>query len=242
MSCKFVHSNIHQPAEAFDGLLMNVKARLSASILTTDSAREVRAKSVAFSSLSVASNRSAASGNPNSVAHLRLPYRAGIPLKSVMISAPSFGNAHDRFYAEKPQAGRKVVGSLLLGLYDADGLLHHVGFSSGIKARERVALTQKFEAIKRNQSFTGNAPGGPSRWSTKRSSEWQPVKSKYVVEVSYYHFTGGRFRHGTSILRWRPDKKPAQCTFEQVKQKINRKLVSNLGSGPINFLAERRLD
>jgi ATP-dependent DNA ligase len=131
-------------------------------------------------------------------------------------------------YAEKLQAGRKVVGSLLLGLYDADGLLHHVGFSSGIKAGDRVTLTQKFEAVKRNQSFTGNAPGGPSRWSTKRSSEWQPVKPKYVVEVSYDHFTGGRFRHGTSILRWRPDKKPAQCTFEQVKQKIDRTLVSNL--------------
>ncbi|MEO7718535.1 MAG: ATP-dependent DNA ligase, partial [Capsulimonas sp.] len=131
-------------------------------------------------------------------------------------------------YAEKLQAGRKVVGSLLLGLYDADGLLHHVGFSSGIKAGDRVTLTQKFEAVKRNQSFTGNAPGGPSRWSTKRSSEWQPVKPKYVVEVSYDHFTGGRFRHGTSILRWRPDKKPAQCTFEQVKQKIDRTLVFNL--------------
>jgi ATP-dependent DNA ligase len=132
-------------------------------------------------------------------------------------------------YAEKPQADRKVVGSLLLGLYDADGLLHHVGFCSGIKSTDRVTLTKKFEAIKHNQSFTGNAPGGPSRWATKRSSEWQPVKPKYVVEVSYDHFSGGRFRHGTSILRWRPDKKPAQCTFEQVTQKIDSTLVSNLG-------------
>ena len=82
--------------------------------------------------------------------------------------------------------------------------------------------------IKQDRSFTGNAPGGPSRWSTKRSSEWQPVKPKYVVEVSYDHFTGGRFRHGTSILRWRPDKKPAQCTFEQVQQKIDRTLLSKL--------------
>ena len=80
------------------------------------------------------------------------------------------------------------------------------------------------------RSFTGNAPGGPSRWSTKRSSEWQPVKPKYVVEVSYDHFTGGRFRHGTSILRWRPDKKPRQCTFEQVKQKIDRRLMAAIAS------------
>ena len=115
-----------------------------------------------------------------------------------------------------------------LGLYDADGLLHHVGFSSGIKAKDKPALTDKLEAIGQDRSFTGNAPGGPSRWSTKRSSEWQPVKPKYVVEVSYDHFTGGRFRHGTSILRWRPDKKPAQCTFEQLDQKIDRTLLSKL--------------
>jgi ATP-dependent DNA ligase len=131
-------------------------------------------------------------------------------------------------YGENVQAGRKVVGSILLGLYDADGLLHHVGFSSGIKARDKPALTDKLEAIGQDRSFTGNAPGGPSRWSTKRSSEWQPVKPKYVVEVSYDHFTGGRFRHGTSILRWRPDKKPAQCTFEQLDQKIDRTLLSKL--------------
>jgi len=131
-------------------------------------------------------------------------------------------------YGENVQAGRKVVGSILLGLYDADGLLHHVGFSSGIKAKDKPCLTDKLEALKQNRSFTGNAPGGPSRWSTKRSSEWQPVKPKYVVEVSYDHFTGGRFRHGTSILRWRPDKRPAQCTFEQVDQKIDRSLLSKL--------------
>ena len=127
-------------------------------------------------------------------------------------------------YGENLQAGRKVAGSVLLGLYDAEGLLHHVGFSSGIKARDKPALTDKLEVIRRNRSFTGNTPGGPSRWSTKRSSEWQPVKPKYVVEVSYDHFTGGRFRHGTSILRWRPDKEPGQCTFEQVKQKVDRGL------------------
>jgi ATP-dependent DNA ligase len=129
-------------------------------------------------------------------------------------------------YGENLQSGRKVVGSLLLGLYDADGLCHHVGFSSSIKAKDKPALTDKLETIRQDRSFTGNAPGGPSRWSTKRSSEWQPVKPKYVVEVSYDHFTGGRFRHGTSILRWRRDKKPAQCTFEQVGQKINRELMT----------------
>ena len=131
-------------------------------------------------------------------------------------------------YAEKSQAGRKVVGSILLGLYDADGLLHHIGFSSGIKSRDKVALTNKLEEVRQKQSFTGNAPGGPSRWSTKRSSEWTPVKPKYVVEVSYDHFTGERFRHGTSILRWRPDKRPSQCTMDQVKQKAARRFISDI--------------
>jgi len=111
------------------------------------------------------------------------------------------------------------VGSLLLGLYDTDGRLNHVGFSSAIKSAEKPALTDKLAALHTAKSFTGNAPGGASRWSTKRSSEWLPVKTKLVIEVSYDHFTGGRFRHGTSILRWRPDKKPAQCTMEQLRQK-----------------------
>jgi ATP-dependent DNA ligase len=133
-------------------------------------------------------------------------------------------------YEAKLQTGRKLVGSLLLGLYDVDGLLHHVGFSSGIKAKDKPSLTDKLEAITQDQSFTGNAPGGPNRWSTKRSSEWQPVKPKYVVEVSYDHFTGGRFRHGTAILRWRPDKKASRCTMEQVKQKVGRKLIKSVAS------------
>jgi ATP-dependent DNA ligase len=114
---------------------------------------------------------------------------------------------------------KKLVGSLLLGLYDDKGLLHHVGFSSTIKNTERKALTAKLEKLVAPPGFTGNAPGGPSRWSTKRSAEWQPLKPKFVVEVCYDHFTGHRFRHGTRLLRWRPDKSPKQCTLDQVKQK-----------------------
>jgi ATP-dependent DNA ligase len=121
-------------------------------------------------------------------------------------------------YAEKA----RVVGSLLLGLYDGDGLLHHVGFCSGLKASERPALTKKLEALMAPPGFTGRAPGGPSRWSTKRSTEWQPLKPKLVVEVSFDHVSGGRFRHGTTLLRWRPDKAPRQCTMEQLHQKRAR--------------------
>jgi ATP-dependent DNA ligase len=115
--------------------------------------------------------------------------------------------------------GKKVVGSLLLGLYDDGGLLHHVGFTSAIKRHDKPALTVRLEALIGKPGFTGNAPGGPSRWSTERSSQWCPLKPKLVVEVAYDHFSGDRFRHGTSILRWRPDKKPDQCTFDQLKQK-----------------------
>ncbi len=111
------------------------------------------------------------------------------------------------------------MGSLLLGLYDDDGLLHHVGFTSTIKASDKPALTKKLEKLIAPPGFTGNTPGGPSRWSTERSAEWQPLKPKLVVEVCYDHFSGGRFRHGTRLLRWRPDKSPKQCTMDQVKQK-----------------------
>jgi ATP-dependent DNA ligase len=111
----------------------------------------------------------------------------------------------------------KLVGSLLLGLYDDEGLLHHVGFTSSMKAEEKPALTKKLEALIKTPGFTGRAPGGPSRWSTDRSADWKPLATKLVIEVQYDHFTGGRFRHGTKFLRWRPDKKPAQCTWEQVK-------------------------
>jgi ATP-dependent DNA ligase len=112
----------------------------------------------------------------------------------------------------------KIVGSLLLGLYDEKGLLNHVGFCSAIKAEERKRLTPKLEKLIEAPGFTGNAPGGPSRWSTERSTKWEPLATKLVVEVEYDHFTAGRFRHGTNLLRWRPDKAPRQCTMKQVQQ------------------------
>jgi ATP-dependent DNA ligase len=119
----------------------------------------------------------------------------------------------------------KLLGSLLLGLYDDEGLLHHVGSTSAFKASERPALTKKFEALRKKPGFTGNAPGGPSRWSTERSGEWEPVDPKIVVEIAYDHFTGERFRHGTKILRYRPDKAPRQCTMDQVEHREGKSLA-----------------
>jgi ATP-dependent DNA ligase len=118
-----------------------------------------------------------------------------------------------------------LIGSLLLGLYDDAGLLHHVGFTSAFKAEDKPELTKKFEALKKPPGFTGNAPGGPSRWSTERSGEWEPVEPKVVVEVTYDHFTGGRFRHGTKIIRWRKDKAPRQCTLDQVTGREGKSLA-----------------
>jgi len=111
----------------------------------------------------------------------------------------------------------RVIGSLLLGLYDGDDLLHHVGFAAGFSASTRKALLAKVTPLIKPPGFTGRAPGGPSRWSTQRSGEWEPLAPRLVVEVGYDHFTGGRFRHGTRFLRWRPDKAARQCTLDQVK-------------------------
>lgn len=123
-------------------------------------------------------------------------------------------------YAE----GKKVVSSLLLGLYDKQGLLHHVGFTSSFKAADRKKLTERVEPLIQPPGFTGRTPGGPSRWSTRRSDEWKPLEPHLVVEVQYDHFTGDRFRHGTQLLRWRRDKAPQQCTFDQVLRRGGKTL------------------
>jgi ATP-dependent DNA ligase len=113
-------------------------------------------------------------------------------------------------------SSRPEVGSLLLGLYNAQGLLDHVGFTSTIANDERSALTRKLRALQASPGFTGKAPGGTSRWSTERSGEWEPLRPELVVEVRYDHVTGDRFRHGTKLLRFRPDKAPRQCSIDQI--------------------------
>jgi ATP-dependent DNA ligase len=110
----------------------------------------------------------------------------------------------------------RLVGSLLLGLYNDDGRLDHVGFTSGLAAIDRAALTKRLEALAGGEGFTGDAPGGPSRWANERSSQWTPLDPKIVVEVSFDHVSGGRFRHGTRLIRFRPDKAPRQCRLDQI--------------------------
>lgn len=96
-----------------------------------------------------------------------------------------------------------------------------LAFRSGreveLRAKSGKTLTKRLERLIKPPGFTGDAPGAPSRWSTERSTEWEPLRPKLVVEVRYDHITGDRFRHGTKLIRWRPDKSPKQCTFEQLQ-------------------------
>lgn len=125
--------------------------------------------------------------------------------------------------------GGRQVGSMLLGLYNAAGKLDHVGFTSGISNADRPALTKKLEKLRGGEGFSGDAPGGPSRWSNERSAAWEPLKPTLVAEVQYDQVTGERFRHGTRFLRWRPDKAPKQCTFDQlVKEARPSKLLRKI--------------
>ena len=100
------------------------------------------------------------------------------------------------------------------------------GFSSSFTEEERRELEPILLPLREPPGFTGKAPGGPSRWAQGRSTEWEPLRPALVCEVRYDHFSGGRFRHGTKFLRWRPEKKPAQCTFEQVRPERGHKVAS----------------
>ena len=144
---------------------------------------------------------------------LDLPYRFG---ERVMLKVKRIRTADCVVGGFRYAQGTKIVGSLLLGLYNEQGLLDHVGFTSAFAKIDKEALTAKLEKLIGPPGFTGDAPGGPSRWATERSGEWQPLKTKLIVEVSFDHVSGGRFRHGTRLLRWRPDKSPKQCLMDQI--------------------------
>jgi ATP-dependent DNA ligase len=161
--------------------------------------------------------KSAGSGELDGVVAKRLdePYRAGeramIKVKNLRTADCVVGGFR---YAGN---GNTLVGSLLLGLFNAQGKLDHVGFVSGFSDEDRIAVTKKVKALRGGPGFTGDAPGGPSRWSTERSEKWEPLKTRLVVKVEYDHVTGDRFRHATRFVRWRPDKTTAQCTMDQLQ-------------------------
>jgi ATP-dependent DNA ligase len=146
---------------------------------------------------------------------LDLDYRAGE--RTAMAKVKRLRTADCVIGGFRYASAGRFIGSMLLGLYDDDGLLHHVGFTSSFSAAERRALTPELERLAGGTGFTGRRPGGPSRWSTSRSEEWVPLEPSLVVEVRYDHFSEGRFRHGTRFERWRPDKAPDRCTFAQLE-------------------------
>ncbi len=144
---------------------------------------------------------------------LDLPYLAG---RRAMVKVKRMRSADCVVGGFRWARGRKQVGSLLLGLYDDDGVLQHVGFTGSMTGTVRAEATRKLLPIRGGPGFTGRSPGGPSRWRREGSGDWEPVRPEVVAEVRYDHFSGGRFRHGTRFLRWRPDKDPRACTLTQV--------------------------
>jgi len=149
---------------------------------------------------------------------LDLPYRSG---ERAMAKVKQMRTADCVVGGYRATADGKRLASLLLGLYDEAGNLDHVGFTSGIAADERSALFDRFSTLAGGVGFTGKSPGGASRWASARSAEWTPVRPEAVVEVVYDQVTDGRFRHGTRLHRWHPDKIPQRCTRDQLAREIS---------------------
>jgi ATP-dependent DNA ligase len=125
---------------------------------------------------------------------------------------------------------RSAVGSLLLGLYDGEGHLQHVGVTSSFTMAMRKQLAKEFEPLRRNafenhpwkewaqvEGEMKRMPGAQSRWSAGKDLSWEPLRIERVAEVKYDHLQGDRFRHATTFLRWRPDKKPRDCRYDQLE-------------------------
>jgi ATP-dependent DNA ligase len=134
-----------------------------------------------------------------------------------------------------------VVGSLLLGLFDEAGVLHHVGVASGFSAARRSEFVGTMEPYRTDASSGhpwlaegmpgGRVPGGQSRWSAAgKDLSWEPVRAELVVEVAYDHLQVDRFRHATSFVRWRPDRSPASCTYSQLDTPVPTELEEVFGT------------
>jgi ATP-dependent DNA ligase len=112
----------------------------------------------------------------------------------------------------RPGKEAGTVGSLILGLYDPDGEMHVVGHTSGFSAKRKRELVGELAPYETGQRGSGD----PSRWDTGRELEWIELRPELVVEVTFDHTSGGRIRHGTKLVRWRDDKRPRECTIDQL--------------------------
>ena len=142
----------------------------------------------------------------------------------------------------RPHKDGAGVGSLLLGLYDDHGVLHHVGVASGFSAVRRAALVDELEpyragsaehpwASRASGEPMGRVPGGASRWSAGKDLSWSPLAAELVCEVAYDHLQGDRFRHATSFRRWRPDRRPSSCTYDQLEVPVPTELSEVFAAG-----------
>lgn len=137
----------------------------------------------------------------------------------------------------------ELVGSLILGLFDGEGRLHHVGVTSSFTMAKRRALAKELEPLREN-ALAGHPwaswaeheagerkPGMQSRWSAGKDLRWEPIRIERVCEVSFDHLEGGRFRHTATFLRWRPDKPPRECGFDQIDVTPPYELARIFGAG-----------
>src|SRR5213594_894427 len=142
------------------------------------------------------------------------------------------------------KTGTDAVGSLLLGLYDGRGALQHVGVTSSFSMAMRKQLVKELAPLRKNalashpwrawaQAETGSArmPGAQSRWSAGKDLSWEPLRVERVCEVKYDHLQGDRFRHAATFLRWRPDKRPAACRYDQLEVARPYQLAKVFSSG-----------
>lgn len=171
----------------------------------------------------------------------------GAGFDGVMVKAPDLPYAQDKRVMRKVKHERTAdcvvagfrwhkdgqgVGSLLLGLYDDEGTLHHVGVASSMTAARRRELVTELEPLRENAledhpwrdwadaeaHAGGRMPGGMSRWSAGKDLSWEPLRVELVAEVRYEHLQAGRFRHGGRLVRFRPDRSPASCTYAQLEE------------------------
>jgi ATP-dependent DNA ligase len=143
------------------------------------------------------------------------------------------------------KSGKDAVGSLLLGLYNDAGVLQHVGVTSSFTMAMRKALAKELEPLRKNafehhpwrewaqvaDSGTQRMPGAQSRWSAGKDLSWEPLRIERVCEVKYDHLQGERFRHAAIFLRWRPDKPPAECRYDQLETTTAYELEKVFSSG-----------
>jgi len=164
-----------------------------------------------------------------------------LPAKRVMLKVKHQRTADcvvAGFRTHKDGAG---VGSLLLGLYDSAATLHHVGVASGFSVARRRELVGELESYRADAQAghpwagwadaAGRAPGGMNRWNAGKDMSWEPLRPEAVCEVSYDHLQEDRFRHATSFVRWRPDRDPASCTYDQLDAPVPYELAKVFGTG-----------